>query len=394
MRPDAAQVSRLCWWHPQDVLGGDTRAVAARRVAVWAFISAFAVATGLLSTSWSGLPVGAAPFAINLTFYPPLTLCLLLTLWAGPVWGIVPAYLTSLVIALHQGMPLPTAAAFAFATPIALTVLWSCMVKLEVSPSLPTWPERARFVVLTLVATGASSVGALIWNYHHRLPFSEALAIWEGWVLGDFIQIVIIVGPLLNLFHRRVQEWLTSRVSAPPREVLATRFYIGIFFVVLAVMIAVGAIAASLFLSSLTDTTGESAAAAALARKTLGDAAFFLGVYSVVLLTSIVVFSYTLGREIERQLRDISERDRVQAEREKLIRELEAALSKVKALSGLLPICAGCKKIRDDKGYWEQIEVYIRDHSEADFSHGLCPECAERLFPGLNAKASRVSDDR
>ncbi len=61
--------------------------------------------------------------------------------------------------------------------------------------------------------------------------------------------------------------------------------------------------------------------------------------------------------------------------------ELEQALSKVKKLSGLLPICAVCKKIRDDKGYWQQVEVYIHERSEADFSHGVCPECARKLYP-------------
>ena len=59
------------------------------------------------------------------------------------------------------------------------------------------------------------------------------------------------------------------------------------------------------------------------------------------------------------------------------VRELETALAKVKTLSGMLPICAACKKIRDDKGYWMQIESYIRHHSEAEFSHGVCPECAK-----------------
>jgi len=61
--------------------------------------------------------------------------------------------------------------------------------------------------------------------------------------------------------------------------------------------------------------------------------------------------------------------------------ELNEALSKVKLLSGFLPICASCKKIRDDKGYWNQIESYIRDHSMAEFSHGICPECAKKLYP-------------
>ena len=61
--------------------------------------------------------------------------------------------------------------------------------------------------------------------------------------------------------------------------------------------------------------------------------------------------------------------------------KLQDALAEVKTLSGLLPICAHCKKIRDDKGYWNQIEAYIRDHSEADFSHSICPECAKNIYP-------------
>ena len=69
-------------------------------------------------------------------------------------------------------------------------------------------------------------------------------------------------------------------------------------------------------------------------------------------------------------------------EREKLIQELQQALAEIKALSGLLPICASCKKIRDDKGYWNQIEAYISAHSQAEFTHGICPDCAEKAMQG------------
>ena len=82
-------------------------------------------------------------------------------------------------------------------------------------------------------------------------------------------------------------------------------------------------------------------------------------------------------------IHDISERRRLEEEKERLIFELRDALSKIKTLSGLLPICASCKKIRDDKGYWQQIESYIRDHSQAEFSHGICPECIKKLYPDL-----------
>ncbi|MBM4330932.1 MAG: PAS domain S-box protein [Deltaproteobacteria bacterium] len=71
---------------------------------------------------------------------------------------------------------------------------------------------------------------------------------------------------------------------------------------------------------------------------------------------------------------------RAEEEREKLGCDLQNALSQVKKLSGFLPICASCKKIRDDKGYWNQVEVYIRDHSEAEFSHGICPDCKKKLY--------------
>jgi hypothetical protein len=95
----------------------------------------------------------------------------------------------------------------------------------------------------------------------------------------------------------------------------------------------------------------------------------FIVVWGLGLL-GISVVSYRLTREEKR--------------REIIIVQLQEALSEVKQLSGLLPICASCKNIRDDKGYWNQIESYIRDHSEAEFSHSICPDCAKKLYPDLD----------
>jgi DNA-binding response OmpR family regulator len=90
-------------------------------------------------------------------------------------------------------------------------------------------------------------------------------------------------------------------------------------------------------------------------------------------------------RQANEQLqRDIIERKRAEAERDQLIQELRGALANVKSLSGLLPICAGCKKIRDDKGYWSQVESYVQKHSEAKFSHGMCPDCLKKWYPELD----------
>ena len=99
---------------------------------------------------------------------------------------------------------------------------------------------------------------------------------------------------------------------------------------------------------------------------------------------------YRIGMESEhRKLQEekillrhqIEEREKAEKEKGLLITQLQQALLKVKLLSGFLPICASCKKIRDDKGYWNQIEAYIQDHSEAEFSHGICPECMKKLYP-------------
>lgn len=85
-------------------------------------------------------------------------------------------------------------------------------------------------------------------------------------------------------------------------------------------------------------------------------------------------------------LRDITERKWAELERRKLILELKEALAEVKMLSGLLPICASCKKIRNDQGYWQQVDIYISEHSDVEFSHGICPECMEKLYPDFYKK--------
>lgn len=74
-------------------------------------------------------------------------------------------------------------------------------------------------------------------------------------------------------------------------------------------------------------------------------------------------------------------RKQAESEKEATIAKLQDALAQVKKLGALLPICASCKKIRDDEGYWHQVDVYIRDHSETEFSHGICPECMGKLYP-------------
>ncbi len=85
-------------------------------------------------------------------------------------------------------------------------------------------------------------------------------------------------------------------------------------------------------------------------------------------------------------------RKKAQDERQQTIQELQKALQEIKTLHGLIPICASCKKIRDDQGYWNQIEKYISERSEAEFSHSICPECTKKLYPDLADELNKKQD--
>jgi hypothetical protein len=97
----------------------------------------------------------------------------------------------------------------------------------------------------------------------------------------------------------------------------------------------------------------------------------------IILTLGLAIFSFRRWRE---QLRGQSELLRLMVEKEKMIIELREAYDKIKVLKGFLPICSYCKKIRNDEGYWQQLERYISEHSEAVFSHSICPTCLEKHY--------------
>ena len=94
-------------------------------------------------------------------------------------------------------------------------------------------------------------------------------------------------------------------------------------------------------------------------------------------------------RELEITISIALYRQQIDKEKDRLLTDLQYALAQVKCLSGMLPICCRCKKIRDDTGYWQQIEDYVRQHSEADFTHGYCPECAKAALDAAFGNSRR-----
>lgn len=96
-----------------------------------------------------------------------------------------------------------------------------------------------------------------------------------------------------------------------------------------------------------------------------------------------------LQAKIEELNGEIRERARVEAERENLIAELRGAMTEIRSLKGIIPICASCKKIRDDQGYWNQLESYLKDHSDLEFTHGICPDCYKKFEEELDQEPGR-----
>ncbi len=98
------------------------------------------------------------------------------------------------------------------------------------------------------------------------------------------------------------------------------------------------------------------------------------------LLTVVIFLVFALSLFSLRRWRDVIVSERDLAHRNE---ELQKALSEIKQLKGIIPICSGCKKIRQDTGFWQHVEEYVRDHSDAEFSHGICPDCMKQLYPSL-----------
>ena len=120
---------------------------------------------------------------------------------------------------------------------------------------------------------------------------------------------------------------------------------------------------------------------------------FYL-IYKAIIETGVKRPYEIIFKELDstnKSLKDeIKSRKKSEQEKEKFLIELKTALSEVKTLRGILPICSFCKQIRDDKGYWSQIESYIQKHSDADFTHGICPECIKKHYPDLKGPLSTL----
>lgn len=297
---DGKGSSGLLWWRLRDFL----RPAPVRRgflvLSAWVLLWLACVGSGCLSTNWSATPLHIGWLTLKVTFYPPLSICLLLALTVGPIWGVVPAYFTSLTISLHHGMPLVVASVFSLGTPLTILVIWISMAMLGVSPALRSWLDKGRFVTFTLIATGASSVGALVWTAYQGADFDRTQSIWQGWIFGDSFQILLLVAPLLRFSHARIQKWMSRCVPSPPRGTLHPTPYILLFLLLFTVMVTSGLVAVERLHWTVHQAGVGGMIPEAHLSKLLAAATFFVGVYGLIFLTTVMTFSLTMVSRFHR----------------------------------------------------------------------------------------------
>jgi len=195
------------------------------------------------------------------------------------------------------------------------------------------------------VITGLVLTSILYWDFF-PVCYAEGTGLTLFKKVSEYVIVVILAGSVILLrrqrksFEPQVRHWIYASIALTICGELAFTFYISVF--------GISNIVGHFF-------------------KLLS----FYFIYRALIETGLTQPFGLLVRDLKRT------EESLRADKQ----QLEEALQNVKALSGLLPICSECKKIRDDKGYWSQLEIYIDTHSEAKFSHGICPDCARKLYP-------------
>ena len=231
------------------------------------------------------------------------------------------------------------------ATQLWIAARYMESLSLLIAPLFSGRAIRIRLIFAIYIGVFFLSVGSVFGNIFPTC-FVEGTGLTLFKKISEYIISLILIGAIILLFQKRkefdegVLQILIASIAVTITSELAFTFYIHAY--------------------GFSNLIGH----------ILKIISFYL-IYKAIIETGLVRPYDLLFRNLKKSEEDLRyERD-----------NLQKALAKVKTLSGLLPICANCKKIRDDKGYWNQIEAYIRDHSEADFSHSICPECAKNLYP-------------
>jgi diguanylate cyclase (GGDEF)-like protein len=298
------------WWHFSRLADARTNPGMRRVALLGVAVLAVALVTGVLNVTlgWNGIPVPVGSWRVPVTVYPPFVLSLLAAVWLGPTWGLVPAYTANLASAVVSGMPPWIALLFALAGALEILIFWGSMVTLNISPELRRGRDLARFVLVCLIAPITASLAILIWNTAQGLDTTQGLLLWRAWVVGDILQALLVVAPLLHFAGPRARAWIDRQFAAPPRyEVTYTRAALlaAVTFSLIAALVFVGIymLGESLDLDPRART-----ASGQLVAERLAEMQLYLGVLVAALTVAASVFSNVLARMGERQ-RGLSRRE-------------------------------------------------------------------------------------
>jgi diguanylate cyclase (GGDEF)-like protein len=300
----------LSWWPFTTVLGGHRTPGGRKILAIWGAATVVSVGFALLEAwrNWSGIPVAIGDWTVGFTFYPPVMIGLLLTLWIGPGCGAATAYLSTLVSGLYSGLSLGRAAFFALGSPIELVLFWFLLLILRVQPDLPRLRDLGLFASAGLIAATASSVDIMLYNAAHKVALAEGQRLWLGWILGDFFQMMVLVAPLLRMSGKKVQAYLRQNAGVPPQREISTGQIMVLLFSVwatlgLLVFLGVRLLERALDIPSLALTSSGDPLV-----PRLREMGLFVGVFVVVLLITTMALTATLAgvgdQHRERSLRD------------------------------------------------------------------------------------------
>jgi diguanylate cyclase (GGDEF)-like protein len=298
------------WWHLSRLGEARTNRGMRRIAALGVVVLGVSLATGILNVTWdwNGIPVRIGRVEVPVTIYPPFVLSLLAAVWLGPTWGLVPAYTANLAGALVGGLGPVTSLLFALAGALEVLIFWGSMVTLNINPELRRRRDLVRFGFVCLIAPITASLAVLLWNTAHGLDTTDGLRVWRGWVVGDFLQALLVVAPLLHFAGPRARAWIDHQFATPPRyEVTYTRaaMLAAVTFTLIAVLVFVGIY---LLEASLDIDPAARTRSGQLLGERLREMQLYLGVLVAALTISASVFSTVLARMGERQ-RGLSRRE-------------------------------------------------------------------------------------
>jgi diguanylate cyclase (GGDEF)-like protein len=297
------------WW-PLSRAAGIAHDAGARKVVLaWLAASLLAVVFAALEArlDWSGMPVNLGFMTVPVSIYPPLAITLLITLWLGPGWGAVPAWVAATVSALLAGVSLPSALLFGLATPIELVIVWGAMVLLNAHPDLEGGADIGKYLVAGVIAATASSLAGLIWITARQLEMLEAQRVWRGWIVGDVLQMIALV-PVFHYLGHSARGWVDRLLGMPPRHSIHFRRAVALVAGVVVVLAGLVFEGVRLSVQALDLAPGTLTASGLALLPRLRELGLFLGLLFVISTLTTTCFAYALARIGERE-RGAAQRD-------------------------------------------------------------------------------------